>query len=268
MLVISMLWSCGPSEEERRMRARNELAARNIAYANDNFIRAVESGDSVLVALFIESGIYPDLISRAGITPLMIAAANGHVPVARLLISAGADVNAQQQNGATVLNAVLMGEQAVNSQTNTPYLQQDVKGIIGRKTKLVELLINSGADVIPYSYTLLLQGIKTAAEPGGNTRVLQMILNAGADVNQRPVWGKSALMLGIESMLYRPNLEVVRLLLEKGADVNDRYINPRDPGPPVSALSIARSKEFRDSVGESLADKLIQLLQESKTKIK
>jgi len=266
-LVIIIFLSCGPSEQERRTRAQNDLAARNIEYSNVNFIRAVESGDSALAALFIEAGIYPDLITRAGVTPLMIAAAHGHVPVARLLIATGADVNAEQQNGATVLNVVLMGEQAVNSQANTAYLQQDIKNRIARKTELIELLINSGAEVIPDSYTLLLQGIKTAVEPGGNTRILQMILNAGADVNQRPVWGKSTLMIGVESMLYRPNLEVVRLLLEKGANINDRYIDPRDPARPISALSITRAKEFRDSVGENLADQLIKLLQEADTKI-
>ncbi len=206
--------------------ARDALAARNIEYSNDSFIRVVQSGDSSLTALFIDAGMYPDLILQSGITPLMIAAARAQVPVVRLLIDHGADVNARLQNGASVLDVALMGEQAVNPQANTAILNRPEKDRIDRKTKMIEILIKSGAQVAPDSYTLLMQGIKTAVEPGGNSKILSMLLAAGADVNQRPVWGKSILMLGIESMLYRPNLEVVRILLEKGANVEDSISIP------------------------------------------
>jgi len=263
---MMILIACGPSEQEQREMARDALAARNIEYSNEGFVKCVAEGDSALAALFIKAGIYPDLSMRNGMTPLMIAAAKGNVPVAILLIHHGADVNTRQPNGATVLDIALLGEQAINPQANTAYLSQPDKDKIARKVRLVEILLKAGAKVELDSYTLLMQSIKSAVEPGGNTRILQMILDAGANVNQRPVWGKSILMLGVESMLYRPNLEVVRILLEKGADVEDQFINPRNPVERVTALSIARSADFRESVGARLADQLVKLLENSKNK--
>jgi ankyrin repeat protein len=262
--ILAILFSaCGPSPEEQRAAARDALAARNIEYSNESLVRVAAAGDSAAAALLIQAGIFPDLSMRNGMTPLMIASAKGHVPVVRLLVAHGANVNARQPNGASVLDIALLGEQAINPNASHAYLNTPDKKVINRKIRLVDLLLNAGAEVEADSYTLLMQGVKAAVEPGGSTRILQQLLDAGADVNQRPAWGKSILMLGIESMQYRPNLEVVRLLLEKGANVNDRFINPRNPAEQMTAISIANSKNFRESVGGTLADQLIRLLQEA-----
>ncbi len=263
-IILTILFSaCGPSQEELQQSARDALAARNIEYSNESLVRTVAAGDSATAALLIQAGIFPDLSMRNGMTPLMIAAAKGHVPVVKLLIAHGANVNARQPNGASVLDIALLGEQAINPHANQAYLKTPDKEGINRKIRLIDLLLKAGAEVETDSYTLLMQGIKSAVEPGGSTRILQQLLDAGADVNQRPAWGKSILMLGIESMKYRPNLEVVRLLLEKGANVNDRFINPRNPSEQMTAMSIANSNNFRESVGGTLADQLIRLLQEA-----
>ena len=261
--LLVILHSCGPSEGEKRDQAQRTLAARNIPYSHDRFLQSVRDGDSALVALFIQAGMYPDMIMRSGITPLMIAAANRQLPVVNLLIKHGADVNAQQKNGATVLDLALLGPRGVDPNSADAFLKLPDREAIKKKTELIGLLIEAGAEVEDDSYTLLMQSIRSAVEPGGNTNILQMLLGAGADVNLRPVWGKSILMFGIESMVYRPDLEVVRLILERGADVNDRFIDPRKPGKPVTALSIARDPAFRQSVGSSLDDQLLKLLETS-----
>jgi hypothetical protein len=264
ILTGLLVWhSCGPSEREKREAAQRALAEKNIPYSNERFLQSVREGDSSLVVLFIQAGMYPDLMMRSGTTPLMIAAAHRQVPVVKVLIKHGADVNAKQQNGAAVLDLALLGPRGVEPNSADAFIKLPDKETITKKTELVGLLIKAGAEVEDDSYTLLMQGIRSAVEPGGNTNILQMLLEAGADVNQRPAWGKSILMFGIESMLYRPNLEVVRLILERGAEVNDRFVDPRKPGEPVTAFTIARDPAFRKSVGSSLDDQLLELLKGS-----
>ncbi|MDH3446117.1 MAG: ankyrin repeat domain-containing protein, partial [Deltaproteobacteria bacterium] len=82
-----------------------------------------KSGDIESLRIFLDAGINPDITQTNGVTPLMCAA-NGNQPeTAKLLIRAGADVNARASHNRSALR----------------YAQS------GRFHKLAEILKNAGA---------------------------------------------------------------------------------------------------------------------------
>ena len=65
-----------------------------------------------VVRLLLERGADPTLETTAGFTPLMFAARNGDVAMARALIAAGVDVNAPGADGTHVLPLAIIAGQA------------------------------------------------------------------------------------------------------------------------------------------------------------
>ena len=72
---------------------------------------AAEAGQLGSVGrLLLEAGTDPNAVDEDGKTPLHFAAAFGHASVARLLLEAGADLNAKDNEGATPLVAAFRND--------------------------------------------------------------------------------------------------------------------------------------------------------------
>lgn len=90
----------------------------------EQLIHAAFSGDADKVRVLLKKGVDPNA-AKGGLTPLMVAASRGHVPVLRLLLAAGAQVNAQDRAHVTALMLAALQSSAED----------------------VDLLLQSGADI-------------------------------------------------------------------------------------------------------------------------
>ena len=146
----------------------------------------------------------PPSQSAIGSEPLFTAIEKGDVEMVRLLVEAGADVNAAEGFGG-----------------NTPLHEAVEKG----DAEMVKILVAAGADVEAEGF-MSRTPLSLAAEEGA-TEIMQILLGPGPDadtsedgedkeVAPTPSIGSEALFTAIEN----GDVEMVRLLVEAGADVN------------------------------------------------
>jgi ankyrin repeat protein len=133
----------------------------------------------------------PKTRDARGNSPVMYAAALGSMDALRLMVEAGADVNAPNDFGATPL-----------------------MWCAGDLAK-VRYLLSRGANVNARS-KLGRSPLMIAAAYDGSIETVRLMIEKGADVKAQEESGMTVL----ESAAASNNLEVARLLLEKGADVN------------------------------------------------
>jgi ankyrin repeat protein/beta-lactamase regulating signal transducer with metallopeptidase domain len=136
------------------------------------------------------------------VTSLHDAVALNDVEEVKRLISAGADVNAKNEDGWTPLNRGISAQ--------------------GERIKQVaELLINAGADVNARGNPKLMGEARTplhcaTALISKGTDIVRLLLDRGANVNVTAERGMTPLHWAVRN----ENLEAVRLLVDKGADFN------------------------------------------------
>ena len=156
-------------------------------------------------------------------TGLMRASSIGHIEIINLLINAGADVNAQNEESATalieasyihnnleVIRLLINAGANVNAQDydgNTPVIIASQRGNL----ELLGLLINSGANVNAQDYDGNTPVI--IASKMGNIELLELLINAGADPNIKNKENKTALTYASNNR----HTEIVNLLRQAGA---------------------------------------------------
>jgi len=126
-------------------------------------------------------------------TPLWIAASHGNVEIARLLLEAGADVNATTGKGVTAFReAALIGA-----------------------NELVRLLLERGADpdIMPFDFQ---DPPLLAAASRSHTEIVKLLLDVGANVNAQQSGGWSALHYA----LLNKSMKTIALILDHSPNVN------------------------------------------------
>jgi ankyrin repeat protein len=193
---------------------------------SDRFYQAIRNDNAGELKALLDSQDVNAKDSR-GATPLMYAAAFGNARQMKLLLEAGADVNARNTFNATAL--IWAGGDAVKSRlliehgADINVRTQQGRTALVRAAKrngnadLVRLLLEKGADVKAPGDTTLIQ-----AAQSGDIEIMRLLIEAGANVNcisQR--FGETPLMYASVS----DRVEVVRLLLAKGANPNTAVRN-------------------------------------------
>lgn len=161
-------------------------------------------------------------------TPLILAAAYGHMEVAGLLIEAGADVNqsetktprdlmrtpltAAARNGHRGIVEVLLDHGADIDAAPRGDATALMEAAQNGHEEIVALLIQKGADV-----NLIIEGdgnAMIASTRSGNVNIAKMIVRAGADVNAGVPGDGNALIAAVRS----GNRKMVEYLMAQGAD--------------------------------------------------
>jgi ankyrin repeat protein len=73
-------------------------------------IRSIRDGDEEQVALFLETGLNPDLVDEEGTPILLIASQLGNLFIVKKLLEYGADINIKNNHGTTALMAAVVNE--------------------------------------------------------------------------------------------------------------------------------------------------------------
>lgn len=160
-------------------------------------LRAAATGDTAKVAEQLKQGVQADVRDGAGNTPLLLATQGNHVDTARVLIDAGADVNAQ------------------NKRLDSAYLLAGAEG----RLEILRLTLSHGANLKStnrYGGTALIPACER-----GHVEVVKTLIDAGVDVNHINNLGWTGLLEAILLSDGGPrHQQIVRLLIDHGANVN------------------------------------------------
>jgi ankyrin repeat protein len=159
-------------------------------------IDAVKAGNREAVrALLKQPAAAFKAVEGDGTTALHWAVRADDLDLARMLLAAGADVNAATREGVTPLSVA-----AVNG-----------------SARMTGVLLEAGANanaVMPEGETILMTAART-----GRPEVIETLLRHGADVNARENWfGETALIWAAAEN----HADAVKVLVAHGADVNAR----------------------------------------------
>lgn len=174
--------------------------------------RAIKENDTEKVKELIENK------DENGLTPLLQAIKNKSIDTVKLLVNAGADVNARDKNGWTSLRWA-----AKNNAADVAKLLLDAKANVD---------LRKGKD----GWTSLM-----TATQHNSVDVAKLLIDAGADINVKDHDGWTPLICAA----VRNSVDVAKILLEAGANIEEKslkteWINER------TAVIWAVSNDSRD----------------------
>ncbi|MEZ6118427.1 MAG: ankyrin repeat domain-containing protein [Pirellulaceae bacterium] len=156
---------------------------------------AVYHDQAELARRILDAGANVNAQNRYGVSPIMIACQNGNEEIARALLKAGANANDVQRGGETVLmTAARTG-----------------------KVDVVTRLVEHGAEVNAVERRQQTALMWAAAD--GHADVVAFLIQAGADFRRRLPSGFTALFFAVRN----GHSDVALTLLDAGEDVNDRF---------------------------------------------
>jgi len=206
----------------------------NICFAdvNEDLLQASQRDDlaGVKKALVNGANVNARDFRQPGYTSLMLASLNGNFEIVKLLVQAGANVNAKNTDGNNALifavermhpdivKLLLINHANVNSENKEGWTAlMLVSGCAmpgSGNFEIAGLLISNGAKVNAKNNNLDTPLI--IAVSFGKLKILKFLIEKGADVNAKNKKGKTALDIAME--LTSPNKsEIIRLLKAAGA---------------------------------------------------
>ncbi|BAY73557.1 ankyrin repeat domain-containing protein [Trichormus variabilis] len=178
----------------------------NDKYTED-FIDAVAIGDLNTVVQTIKNGVDVNAISSEGTIPLHTASFWGYLPIVRVLLEAGANLESRtEDDGKTPLMSSAEGSALLATYPSSIDRMNQIE--------VIRLLINAGADVNAKSnegWTALI-----AAANSGCVEAVKLLLQAGADAKAKDCWGDTALSRALAAGY----VDIVQLLQQAGAEEN------------------------------------------------
>jgi len=214
---------------------------------------AAQSGNRDLTELILSK--HPDLekVDSYDRTALILTAReNGSTEIAKLLITAGANINAKDKFNSTSLELASwrgfsgLVNLLLDNGVELPSEIKELNKLLTYSTeknlpRLFTLMVAQGADVSgrnPNEGSYL-----HSASTGGNSEIVEGLINQGLQINEVDKYGWAPLHCAVS----RNRIEATQILLDKGADINATTTAGYTP------LSIAQDRGYSE-----LAELLIQ----------
>lgn len=172
---------------EDKEEAIQELKLLGIDFNKNQFFHALLNGDQSLIDLFVRANFNIHIEDEHGTPPILIALKKGYTVISKILLNAGADINARDKVGLT------------------PLLVACGKPTYGYKV-IAEILIKKGANINirdRLGFTPLLLALS-----GGTVEIAEMLIERGADTLVSTRNGETALSLAKKL----GNTQIVELL--------------------------------------------------------
>lgn len=188
---------------------------------------AAMRGDIHEVEMLLEQGGDVNLAQGDGMTALHWAGETGSAEMAKMLIYAGANVDALTRLGD--FTPLLIAAQSGNG-------------------PVVQVLIGSGADITARSNVGGATALHYASE-AGNSEAIKALLDAGVDPNVRQTaWGQTPLMFAAS----KNRIDALRILLDRGGD----------PWLTSNVLNLSR-RASQDKKAEEVRNKVLASFREA-----
>ena len=188
--------------------------------ADYDLFSAVMMSNKQKISAALKAGAKPDALRVKGMTTLMRYVMLGSDPeVVRMLVDAGADIDAKDESGA------LVKDYAVRS----------------RYPAIREIFIDRFT--VQDKFFIAVREAKTTQE-------IHALIDSGADVRARDAFGYSALAHAV----FNKNPDVIRMLIDAGLDVNDARGKFSHGETLLMAASIAGSAEGMRALINASAD--------------
>lgn len=187
-------------------------------------------GLTKLVAELVEEGVNPDIKDANGVTPLVLAAVQGNVNVAKFLIEAGASVNSVDNTGCSVLYKATDLYQVAFVQLLVEQEDIDVNIAHPRQsdfTPLIRAAFDGFAEIVKLLVSVpQLEINKSGSEPAGATALIYaatagtldcvkiLLSQPNVEIDLQDERGASALIYAAENGY----TEIVEALLERDAN--------------------------------------------------
>lgn len=180
--------------------------------------RAVDSGNVKLIQAAVAQGANVNIRRRPwNMTPLLFAAEK-HPDVARTLIRLGADVDAADRDGVTVL----------------------MKAVQAGNLEVVRLLLANSAKTEArdnFHETALIYAVVL-----GRTEIIRSLIDAGADVNVVRYDGKTLLVLAQNMVSGAKEMKFTKIMRHAGNHFDEDDAHQHPPYPPVPKNGVSSER--------------------------
>lgn len=201
-----------------------DLTGTARADVKDAFYDVIRLNDLAKLEILLQEGTSANVKDDRGVTPLMYAATAGSAAAMKLLIAKGADPSARNSFGSTALmwsatdiqkvRLLLQAGADVNAVSKQGRTALFVAALSDSSAEIVRLLQAKGADVKTVDAAQMTP--LHAATMGNDTETIRLMLAAGLDVNAADIGGYTPLMNAAQN----GNVAAVKMLLARGANVN------------------------------------------------
>lgn len=220
-----------------KYRVTEEFLNSVVLEENESLLtHCIKVENEAAVDVLLRCNVDPNQYNRRGVSPISAAAQKGYVPIVKLLIKAGAFVDAVNQSGSTALIQaahfgryealkLLLEENAnphfANSKGTTALMRASQEGHVA----ITRALIDAGVDVNCRNH----EGMNALmlASQRGHADIVMILIEAGASKDEQTAQGSTALMLACK----RGHDKCVEVLVAMGAEIymrDRRYRTARD----------------------------------------